>query len=199
MILYLIRLLLLLLLIFVIIVDFNLPIIIHTSTNQLIIGIIVIFLILVVDEIIGFLVGLIFLIIYFKYYQKKINNTKPYSPSLLQSPSSSLSLSSLTPYSLFNNDYQNDKTNITPKAYSIKPEIPDHYISEINNDNENCTIIPYISNELLKSAQNNIYSEENYKMEIKQDNYYGIQGLNTDNSNYLAFDNNFTNFSDYSP
>lgn len=182
MILYTIRTLLILLLIFVILIDFNLPIVIHTPTNQLIIGIIVIFLILVVDEIIGFLIGLIFLIIYFKYYQKKINNK--YSNN-----------SNLIGYSLLNNDYLND---IIPKAYSVKPEIPNHYIHEINTNDEKCTIIPYISNELLKSAQNNIYNEENYKLEIKQDNFYGIQGLNTDNSNYLAFDNNFTNYSDYS-
>lgn len=181
---YIFRTLLILLLIFVIIVDFNLPIVIHTPTNQLVIGIIVIFTILVIDEIIGFLIGLIFLIIYFKYYQKKINTKYSHIQP------------SLNGYSLFNNDYLNDTNNITPKAYSIQPEIPDHYIKEVND--ENCTIIPHISNELLKSAQNNIYNEENYKLEIKNDNFYGIQGLNTDNSNYLAFDNNFTNYSDFS-
>jgi len=181
---YIIRTLLILLLIFVIIVDFNLPIIIHTPTNQLIIGIIVIFLILVVDEIIGFLVGLIFLIIYFKYYQKKINNKY----------SSTYNLPSFNGLSLFN-DYSSNDT--TPKPYSIQPEISNHYMQEIKTTDENCTIIPHVSNELLKSAQNNIYNEENYNLEIKNDNYYGIQGLNTDNSNYLAFDNNFRNYSNY--
>ena len=70
MIIYFIRALLILLLLFVIIVDFDLPIIINTPINQLFIAIIVIFIIITVDEVIGFITGLIFLIIYFKYYQK---------------------------------------------------------------------------------------------------------------------------------
>ena len=61
-------------------------------------------------------------------------------------------------------------TDVAPKPYSREPEIPHHYI----NTSENCTEIPYISNELLKSAQNNIYNEENLKIEIKQNNFYGI-------------------------
>jgi hypothetical protein len=215
-----IRAVLIILLIFVIIVDFNLPIIINTKTNQLFIAIIILIIILLVDEIIGFLIGLIFLIIYFKYYQKKIMPKREQLNDSL-SPSPSSSSSSTSPFSsspaflsLSNayetiNNYSNTNTNTNanindplasffnffkddtkPKSYSTQPEIPDHYVKELKN--ENCTLIPYISNELLQSAQTNIYNEDNYKKEIKtDDNYYGIQGLNSDNKHFAAFDNDF--------
>jgi hypothetical protein len=201
-----IRAVLILLLIFVIIVDFNLPIIINTKTNQLFIAIIILLIILLVDEIIGFLIGLIFLIIYFKYYQKKI---MPKREQLNDSLSSSSFSSLNNAYESINNNinnYTNNTTNTTndplasffnffkddvkPKSNSIQPEIPDHYVKELKN--ENCTLIPYISNELLQSAQTNIYNEDNYKKEIKTDeNYYGIQGLNSDNKHFAAFDNDY--------
>ena len=205
-----IRALLILLLIFVIIVDFNLPIIINTKTNQLFIAIIILLIILLIDEIIGFLIGLIFLIIYFKYYQKKImpsKNNITFDQSPLSSSSSSSPFSSSPAFLSFNdnndnnnNDNKNNdplasffnffKNDVKPKSYSMQPEIPDHYVKEIKN--ENVKLIPYISNELLKSAQNNIYNEDNYKKEIKtDDNYYGIQGLNSDNKHYAAFDNDY--------
>ena len=175
-----IRAVLILLLLFVIIVDFDLPIIINTKTNQLFIAILILLIILLVDEIIGFLIGLIFLIIYFKFYQKKIMPTK-------QEPSKEPSNDPLTSFfNLFSDD-------VKPKSYTNQPEIPEHYVNHMKN--ENCTLIPYISDELLKSAQTNIYNDDNYKKEIKTDNnYYGIQGLNSDNNHYPAFDNNYKNY-----
>jgi len=203
-----IRAVLIILLLFVIIADFDLPIIINTKTNQLFIAIIILLIILLVDEIIGFLIGLIFLIIYFKYYQKKI---MPYDkqsenaqtqfplPSSITSPFISVPSSTLINNnstdpltSLFNLFQGNANANgdVKPKAYSTQPEIPEHYTQDIRN--ENSKLIPYISTELLKSAQNNIYSDENYSKEIKtDDNYYGIQGLNSDNKHFAAFDNDF--------
>lgn len=175
-----IRAVLILLLLFVIIVDFDLPIIINTKTNQLFIAILILLIILLVDEIIGFLIGLIFLIIYFKFYQKKIMPTK-------QEPSKEPSNDPLTSFfNLFSDD-------VKPKSYTNQPEIPEHYVNHMKN--ENCTLIPYISDELLKSAQTNIYNDDNYKKEIKTDNnYYGIQGLNSENNHYPAFDNNYKNY-----
>jgi hypothetical protein len=190
-----IRALLILLLLFVIIVDFDLPIIINTKTNQLFIAILILLIILLVDEIIGFLIGLIFLIIYFKFYQKKIMPIK--QENQLTNP---------IIYDQFNNNNNNNNTqdpltsffnlftgDVKPKSYSTQPEIPEHYVNHYKNDNS--TIMPYVSNELLKAAQNNIYNDDNYKTEIKtSENYYGIQGLNSDNKHYAAFDNNYQNF-----
>jgi hypothetical protein len=184
------RALLLVLLLFVIIVDFDLPIIINTATNQLFIAIIVIFIILTVDEIVGFLTGLIFLIIYFKYYQKKINSNTDKSNNN-KNENFTTTTEDNSPLTNFFNVLFN-QSDVKPKEYSNKPEIPDHFV----NKTDNCTVIPYVSKELLKSAQNNIYNENNYNNDIKQvENSYGIQGLNSNNIHYLAFDNNYTNFS----
>jgi len=186
------RALLLIILIFVIFMDFDLPIIVNTATNQLFIAIIVIFIILTVDEIIGFLTGLIFLIIYFKYYQKKINSNKSTTTPLSKDDKEKFSTQDdNSPLTNFFNILFNSN-DVKPKEYSDKPKIPDHFI----NKTDDCMIMPYVSNELLKSAQNNIVNEKDYNTEIKElDNSYGIQGLNTDNKHYVAFDNNYTNFS----
>jgi hypothetical protein len=227
MIIYFIRALLILILLFVIIVDFDLPVIINTPINQLFIAIVVIFIIITVDEVIGFITGLIFLIIYFKYYQRKLNSSNSSNPSNPSNsyfmPGTFTSPFNSTPSvvdinsnngnnnnnnnnnnSYINNNNGNNSLNTffdffkgdtKPKTYSTQPEIPEHYIQDIKNNNESCTLIPYVSKELLNAAQNNIYNEENYKTEIKQDNnFYGIQGLNSDNTHYIAFDNNFTNY-----
>jgi hypothetical protein len=238
MIIYFIRALLILILLFVIIVDFDLPVIINTPINQLFIAIVVIFIIITVDEVIGFITGLIFLIIYFKYYQRKLyasnssNSLNPskssnsyFTPGTFTSPFNStpsvIDINSNNVNGNYNsngnyngignvngneNNNENDngglnsffnyfKGDTKPKSYSTQPEIPEHYIQEVKNNNESCTLIPYVSKELLNSAQNNIYNEENYKTEIKHDNnFYGIQGLNSDNTHYIAFDNNFINY-----
>lgn len=199
-----IRALLFIVLIFVILVDFDLPIIVSTPINQLFIAIIILFLILTVDEIIGFLTGLIFLIIYFKYYQRKLNQSSKSSENSESSGVMGVSASTKSHFvsspAMYSTTSPNENSTISsifnffsgdtkPKPYSNQPEIPDHYIQDIKNDN--CTLIPYVSTELLKAAQNNIYNEENYNNEIKQDaNFYGIQGLNSDNIHYSAFDNN---------
>jgi hypothetical protein len=184
-----IRALLILLLVFVIIVDFDLPIIINTKTNQLFIAILILLIILLVDEIIGFLIGLIFLIIYFKYYQKKIMPIKQENQTnspIIDNNNNNNNDPITSLFNFFSGD-------VKPKSYSNQPEIPEHYINHIKNDNS--TIMPYVSNELLKAAQTNIYNDDNYKTEIKtSENYYGIQGLNSDNKHYAAFDNNYKNF-----
>ena len=187
-----IRALLILLLLFVIIVDFDLPIIINTKTNQLFIAILILLIILLVDEIIGFLIGLIFLIIYFKFYQKKImpNKQENQSNNPIIFDQSNTNTNSTDPLTSFFNFFSGD---VKPKSYSTQPEIPEHYVNHLKSDNS--TIMPYVSNELLKAAQTNIYNDDNYKTEIKtSENYYGIQGLNSDNKHYAAFDNNFNNY-----
>ena len=207
-----IRVLLVVILIFVILVDFDLPIIISTPINQLFIAIIILFLILTVDEIIGFLTGLIFLIIYFKYYQRKVNQpqtktaeqkkeafSSPYGVSFNSisnftsspAPYTTTSPNENSPMASLINFFSGGDTK--PSKYSTQPDIPDHYVQE--NKNDNCTLIPHISNELLKAAQNNIYDEASYNTEIKQDpNSYGIQGLNSDNTHFEAFDNSFNTY-----
>ena len=183
------RALLILILIYIIIVDVELPIVINTPTNQLFIAILVIITMLVVDEIVGFLLGLMFLILYFKYYQKKVN------PS---AKTDSFSQYLLNPFvdaiNTMNNNYKTSTADSKPLPYSLQPVIPEHFVQD--SPDGSVTTMPYISNELLKAAQTNIYDEKNYNLEIMQDggNFYGIQGLNSDNKHYEAFDNQYTQY-----
>jgi hypothetical protein len=157
------RIISLIFLIFSIIVDINVPLILHTQVNQLIIGIIIISILLLVDEILGFLLGLTYLVIYFKFYQKKINNSTNPSYINLKEPliSDTTTDNDVKPIS-------NNKTQI----------VQEHYMRDING----CIEMPYISNELLEKAQNNVYDPNNYN------NYTEIQGLMANNT-IQAFDN----------
>ncbi len=174
------RILILILLICSIIVDIDIPVILHTQINQLIIAIIIIAIILIVDEIVGFLLGLLFLVLYFKYYQKLIKNNikEPLLEKTIEN--------------------KNEGFNeIKPMANQRTEIIQDHYI-KFSND---CVEMPYISNELLDKAQNNIYDANNYNNEIRIDEKtYGVQGLNSDAIHYPAFDTTnpiYHNYNDY--
>ena len=178
------------LIIFSIMVDIDIPVVLHTPVNQLLIGILILGIIIGIDEILGFLIGLLFLIIYFKYYQKKIMPIKQENQTNSPISYDQNNNNNSDPLTSFLNFFTGD---VKPKSYSNQPEIPEHYINHIKNDNS--IIMPYISNELLKAAQTNIYNDDNYKTEIKtNENYYGIQGLNSDNKHYAAFDNNYNNY-----
>ena len=175
------RILLIIILALVILFDVNVPIILNTQINQLLIAILIIFIIVAIDEIIGFLIGCIFLVVYFKYYQKMINanNTNGNTTNSIQL---------LNAYSSLNtNDIDSFIGDTKPRRNLKTEEMKEHYTTI--NTAENCTEMPYISNELLLDAQNNIYDEKNYYTEIKNtDNTYGIQGLNSDLVHYSAYD-----------
>lgn len=181
MILQVLRILVLVVLIFSIMVDIEIPVILHTQVNQLIIAIIIIAIILLVDEIIGFLLGLLFLIIYFKYYQKLIKNNQ---------------VELKEPLIINRNDVRNEiaenfNTDVKPTPKEKTTEITNHYMKITNDGIE----MPYISNELLEKAQTNIYDMTNYNNEIRIDNNtYGVQGLNSDGIHYPAFEPSFVDY-----
>jgi Ca2+/Na+ antiporter len=181
-------------LVIVIFIDVPISATFASQTNQLLIALLIIFMIIVVDEIIGFLLGIILLIIYFKYYQKIIDNKNSSSKSNSNS-NNDLTEPLIKAYTPFSMDNYNLLNGIDRFSGDIKPSsngkinenIKDHYVKE---DKENNIVeMPYISNELLLDAQNNIYDDKNYYMEIKKlDNAYGIQGLNSDSVHYMAYD-----------
>lgn len=172
------RILLLVVLLFVIILDYDVPVIINTAVNQLFIALIIIFIILAVDEIVGFLTGLIFLTIYFKFYQKKINNENKDNKEKFTNENNSSPLNNFFDY-IFN-----------PSIPTTNSRSDNNSYSSINKD-----IIPSVSNDILKSAQNNIFDDNQYNKEIKtyDNSYGGIQGLGI--NNLSAFDNNYTTYS----
>jgi|688.fasta_scaffold29269_8 hypothetical protein len=160
------RIICLILLIFAILVDIEIPLVLHTQVNQLIIAIIIIIILLLVDEIVGFLLGLIFLIIYFKYYQRKLNNTN------IQTINTQTTLKE----PLITDKFNNISNDVKPVSNQKTEPIENHYIKE----GYNCLEMPYISKELLEKAQNNIYDINNYNINID------IQGLA--NENIQAYD-----------
>ena len=179
-----IRFLLLVLLVIIIFIEVPVPPILALQNHQLILAILIIFIIVVIDEIIGFLLGLIFLIIYFKHYQKVINNS---SSNNIQNELSEPLMKAYNPFNMNNIDKFSD--DIKPVHNNKTDPIPSS--GQSLNENNNCIIMPYISTELLEKAQNNIYDTDNYYTEIKNiDNAYGVQGLNSDQVHYTAFDKN---------
>jgi len=194
-----IRILLLVLLVIVIFIEVPISPVLSLQINQLLIAIFIIFIIVAVDEIIGFLLGLIFLIIYFKYYQNIINksNSNSINSNINGNINSNINgninginelkeplINGYNPFNMNNIDKFSD--DIKPIHNSKTESIPN---SSSLNEKNNCIIMPYISTELLENAQNNIYNKENYYTEIRSgENVYGIQGLNSDQLHYNAFD-----------
>ena len=183
------RILFFIILILSILFDFEVPMVLNTQVNQLLIAILIIVIIVVFDEIIGLLLGCIFLVIYFKYYQKIINKNNTTTNNI--NPSSSNPYPNdplLKAYTSFNtNEIDSFVSDVAPTKNTRTEKMKEHYSTY--NEKENCTEMPYISNELLFDAQNNIYDETNYYTEIKNnENTYGIQGLNSDQVHYLAYD-----------
>jgi len=182
-----IRFLLLVLLVIIIFIEVPVPPILALQNHQLILAILIILIIVVIDEIIGFLLGLIFLIIYFKHYQKVINNS---SSTNLQNELSEPLMKAYNPFNMNNIDKFSD--DIKPVHNNKTDPIPSS--GQSLNENNNCIIMPYISTELLEKAQNNIYDTDNYYTEIKNiENAYGVQGLNSDQVHYNAFDKTIIN------
>jgi hypothetical protein len=171
----------------VIFTDIEIPIVLNTPLNQMILGLIIIITIIAVDEIIGFLLGLIILIIYYKYYQKLFNtnantNTNNMIINELKEPLLNLNNNQLRQLDTFESD-------VKPVPNNKIESIGNHYM-KMSNDGD-CIEMPYISNELLENAQNNIYDMNNYNMELvsNDDNMiYGVQGLNSTSIHYPAYD-----------
>lgn len=169
-----IRILLLLVLITFIVFEIDIPLVLHTPTNQLIIAIIILFIIIIIDEISGFILGVIFLVVYFKHYQKlKSKNSDLQQPLLSSSPSS------LKQNFIDMDTYDND---VKPQSYS-KIELFNNTDTNIHNqdykeyDNKNnCTTMPFISQELLDKAQSNVYNENNYNTDFTHvKEQYGVE------------------------
>lgn len=180
------RLLTLIIFILIIFIDIDIPIVLNTPLNQMILALIIIMTIIAIDEIIGFLLGLIILIIYYKYYQKVFNSSSSTVP-----PSNQIELKQpLMSNQFYNIDtFENDVKPSPNKLISVE----NHYMKSFNNGE--CFEMPYISNQLLDDAQNNIYDINNYNMElISNENkidIYGIQGLNSSNIHIPAYDKLF--------
>lgn len=85
---------------------------------------------------------------------------------------------------------KNNKTDYLPIAEVEKP-----LSCALPKPNISCTQeMDYVSEELLVAAQNNIFSEENYDVEVKgvevgfhNEKVYGVQGLDVEKLNYQGY------------
>lgn len=178
MILNILRLIFILILIIVIIYDFklNMPFI-KDSNNQLIIAIFILMIFFIVDYTIGFIVALIFLIFYYKYYSLLVQ--EKYSAVVIE-------------------DYDDNKEDGDVKNKN-KEDIKNKNKGDIKNNLDCCNnikieLLDYISPELLIKAQNNIFDNNNLKKEI--DNYdktksFDIQGLFNNDVKGFDFNDNY--------
>ncbi len=164
-----IRVLLLLVLLIIIVFEIEIPIILHTPLNQLIIAIIILFIIIIIDEISGFILGVIFLVVYFKYYQKLKSKNSDLKEPLLSSKQQT--------FKPFLDDLSNN--DIKPQPYNkiefFNENTNNKDYTEYDNKN-NCTTMPFISQELLDKAQSNVYNENNYNIDFTNTKeQYGVE------------------------
>jgi hypothetical protein len=137
------------------------------STVQLYLAFIVLIILVLFDNIIGFFLGICLLMLYFKLYSKELKNT-----------SSSID-KKLHECPCENKEKIGDFNTYIPKTDHINNEI----IMEKN------VLIPFVSEEHLIAAQNNIIDVNNYNMEVLGiQKGYGSQGLNNEHLHLLGYD-----------
>ena len=169
----------------VIIKDIPYKYILKDSIIQLYLAILVLLILLILDNVTGFILALCLLILYFKIYNNELKSKK-----------------------------NNNKTNevvqkehkctldkagkcSTEKYENDNRESIQENLGTLKRENINTTLIPYISEEHLLAAQNNIIDFNNYNNEIlgiekglHNENVYGSQGFDNNNVHMKGYDNN---------
>ena len=174
-----------LLLIIVLAKDINIPKFIKQPLIQLYLGVFVIIVLLVIDNMTGFILGLCLLVLYFKFYNLELQNKS-------KTTSNNLPLDTKEK----TNDVKQDKIvskcplDNYKEKFSQQPDI-----KKINYDDKHTTQLEYTTPEHLLAAQNNIYDLNNYNEEvlgiekgIYDEKVYGPQGLNSTNVHFKGND-----------
>jgi len=135
---------------------------------QLYFAIICITILMLIDNITGFILTISLLLIYFRIYTNEIKNKTDKNKTVAK----------------FTNDVDIDKCTI--EAPSIK--------SIVENATD-CNKVPYITEENLLAAQTNIYNIDNYDTEIGELSseinagpLYNSQGLDNNNNHLRGYD-----------
>lgn len=167
---------------------------------QLYIAILCIAILIIIDNITGFILTLGILIIYFRVYNDEIKKKNELEEKYKETNTDTINKSS---------ENIENKNSLEHKEHKhtcgCTLDIPKKKDILINNDiNDN--YVPYISEEHLLAAQTNIIDSHNYnlniinddinKLDIKKGPLYKIQGL--PDTNDLNIDNNFIRGYDYS-
>jgi Ca2+/Na+ antiporter len=145
-----------------------------------------ILLLLVVDNIFGFILSICLLSLYFRIYTSELNilnnNTKHDNVSVNNNNDNNT-----------NNDVINDKCVMNMDYVNIDKKLT----LEINNGNGTSCLVPYITEENLLAAQSNVFNPEGYNKEfygidkgIYKEDVYGSQGLDNKNIHVRGYDVN---------
>lgn len=132
---------------------------------QLILAIFTVFLLLM-DPILGFIISMVLMLIYFEIY-KKIDIKKG---KIIKKSDDKYMLNPLLKNKIYENFTETDK---------IKKNIIE---------------LDYITEEHLNNAQNNVINDDIYNKELEKDNdndiYYGVQGLKIGDENITGYNSN---------
>ena len=152
------------------------PKLFKNASIQLYLALVAMIILLIFDNVTGFILSLCLLVLYFKLYNDELKQKKAIS-----------------------NDNKHEKlenmSNDKPICSLDKPCKIQNEPKEDNNNKILNTQIPFISEEHLLAAQNNIFDEENYNNEILgvaeglyNEKVYGTQGLNKNHIHIQGYD-----------
>jgi len=174
-----------LLLIIVLAKDINIPKFIKQPLIQLYLGIFVIIVLLVIDNMTGFILGLCLLVLYFKFYNLELQNKSKNTSNNLPSDTKEKT----------NNDINKDKNISKCPLDNYKEKFSQQPDTKKTYDDKHTTQLEYTTSEHLLAAQNNIYDLKNYNEEvlgiekgIYDEKVYGPQGLNSTNVHFKGND-----------
>jgi type III secretory pathway component EscV len=174
--------------------DMNIPKFVKHPILQLYMAVVVILVLLLIDNMTGFILGLCLLVIYFKIYNMELQNKNK------NKGNDKTDTTTIKTESHMNNDNHHNKNDKL-----IKQRCPlDNYNEKFSQNNVNKTPeydekhamqLEYTTPEHLLAAQNNIFDLQNYNKEILgvekgiyDEKVYGSQGLNSTNVHYRGID-----------
>jgi Ca2+/Na+ antiporter len=139
-----------------------------------------ILILLLVDNIFGFILSICLLTLYFRIYTNELN--------LINKNNNNDDINNLNVYT----ETITDKCTMNMEQINSERRLPVEV--EVNNNDTNC-LVPYITEENLLAAQSNIVNPEGYNKEyygvdkgIYKEDVYGSQGLDNKNIHIRGYD-----------
>ena len=134
---------------------------------QFYMALICILILLLVDNIFGFILSICLLTLYFRIYTNELNLNK-----------NNIGVSNVYTETVA------DKCTMNMEQVNSERRLP----VEVNNNDTNC-LVPYITEENLLAAQSNIVNPEEYNKEYYgKEDVYGSQGLDNKNIHIRGYD-----------
>jgi len=161
---------------------------------------------LLIDNIFGFILSICLLLLYFRIYTNELKNKKESSNADDKVPNkehihshNSNEDKTNKPKSMSNETCETCEMNMSHINAEKKIAIPSQSSSQPNNsvNSTDNSLVPYITEENLLAAQNNIVNPLEYNKEmhgvdkgIYNEDVYGSQGLDTKNIHIRGYDTN---------